>query len=345
VKPSSGQPTILLADSNVESLDRNANLLQELGYFNHLHAENGSEAVAMIKNFRPDLLIVSQDLPDVNGLSLLNMVRQQEDIDDLRSIVIVYGEQLSDRIMTRLGRIGVDGVIHYPYEPDTFKRKVSEVLNQSLDPKIEEAEELQSKCREQIQSGHLEEALTTCNEILELDSNAEVFYNMGYIFSIRGNLEEALKNFRKATLINHQHARAFKQMGLIYHKLGRSDDAEKCLEHAAQIHLNQNQDNEAEEILNTVLALRPDTTNVYNSLGIIYRRQGRFEESVKAYHKAMLVHPEDENIYFNLARASLELNNPQAAAEALRQAITLNPEFAPARDLLRAIELGLKLKP
>ncbi|MDR2367507.1 MAG: tetratricopeptide repeat protein [Deltaproteobacteria bacterium] len=345
MKPVSGQPTILLADSNLELLDRNANLLQELGYFNHLHAENGSEAVAMIKNFRPDLLIISQDLPDVSGLSILSMVRKEEDIDDLRSIVIVYGEELSDRTMTILGRIGVDSVLHYPYDAETFKRHVNGVLNQSPDPNIEEAEELQTKCREQIQSGKLEEALTTCNEILEIDTNAEVYYNMGYIFSMRGNLQEALKNFRKATLINHQHARAFKQMGLIYHQLGRAEEAEKCLGHAAQIHLNQNQDNEAEEILNTVLALRPDTTNVYNSLGIIYRRQGRFEESVKAYKKAILVHPEDENIYFNLARANLELNNPQAAADALKQAIRLNPEFAPARDLLRAIELGLKLKP
>jgi tetratricopeptide (TPR) repeat protein len=345
VKPNAGQPTILLADSNLELLDRNANLLQELGFFNHLHAENGSEAMAMIKNFRPDLIIISQDLPDISGLAILNLVRQQEDIGDVRSIVVVYGGKMSDRTMTKLGRIGVDSVIHFPYDSDTFKRQVSEVLNQTMDPQLEMAEELQSKCKIQIESGQFEEALTTCNEILVVDSNAEVYYNMGYIFSMKNNFEEALKNFRKATLINHQHARAFKQMGLIYHKLGRSDEAENCLEYAAQIHLNQNQENEAEEILNTVLALRPDTTNVYNSLGIIYRRQGRFEESVKAYKKAILVHPEDENIFFNLARAHLELNNPQAASEALKQAIVLNPEFLPAKDLLRAIEMGLKLKP
>jgi Flp pilus assembly protein TadD len=345
VKPITGQPTILLADSNLEQLDRNANMLQELGYFNHLHAENGSEAVAMIKNFHPELLIISQDLPDVNGLAILGMIRQNESIEDLRSIVIVYGEKLSDRTMTKLGRIGVDSILHHPYDAETFKRQVSETLNQTMDPKLEMAEELQTKCQEQIESGKLEEALVTCNEILEVDANAEVFYNMGYILSMRGNFEEALKSFRKATLINHQHARAFKQMGLIYHKLGRVEDAEQCLEHAAELHLNQNQDSEAEEILNTVLALRPDTTNVYNSLGIIYRRQGRFDESIKAYEKAMLVHPEDENIYFNLARANLEIDNPQAASHALKKAIQLNPEFVPAKDLLRAVELGLKLKP
>jgi tetratricopeptide (TPR) repeat protein len=344
VQPIIGQPTILLADSNLENLDKNASLLQELGFFNHLHAENGSEAVAMIKNFRPDLLIISQDLPDVSGLSILNMVRQNEGMQDMRSIVIVYGENMSDMLLTKLGRIGVDSVLHHPYDGEVFKRQVGEALNQTFDPKLEEAEELHTKCQSQIENGQLEEALETCNEIIEIDANAEVYYNMGYILSMRGNLEEALKSFRKATIINHQHARAFKQMGLIYHKLGRGDDAERCLEHAAELHLNLNQENEAEEILNTVLTLRPDTTNVYNSLGIIYRRQGRFDESVKAYEKAMLVHPSDENIYFNLARANIELNKIAEASRALKQAIKINPEFIPARDLLRAIELGLRLK-
>ncbi|MDR1394835.1 MAG: hypothetical protein LBK52_01520, partial [Deltaproteobacteria bacterium] len=54
----SGQPTILLADSNIAQLDRNAALLQEIGLFNHLHAENGSEAMAMYKNFNPEILIL-----------------------------------------------------------------------------------------------------------------------------------------------------------------------------------------------------------------------------------------------------------------------------------------------
>jgi tetratricopeptide (TPR) repeat protein len=343
VKIKSGQPTILLADSNLEMLDKNAALLVEMGLFNHLHAENGSEALAMIKNFNPDVLILSQDLPDINGLNILSKVRQME-LSRAKTIIVIYGEKLNDRLFAKAGVLGVDNLLFAPYDSETFKKKIHTTLYEEIDVKAEQAETLTKECQELVNEGKLDEALTKCNQILKLNDNAEIYYNMGYILSVRGKLEEALENFKKATLINNQHAGAFRQMGLIYKKMGKIDDAQRCLEYAADLHMILNQETEAEEILNTVLTLRPNTTNVYNTLGIIYRHQGRLPESVKAYEKAMRVHPTDENILFNLARVYLDLNQIPKAQEHLKRAITLNSNFTAARDLLRATELGLKIK-
>jgi tetratricopeptide (TPR) repeat protein len=297
----------------------------------------------MIKNFKPDMLILSQDLPDLNGLTVLSKVREMEQ-DRARTIVVIYGEKLSSRLFAKAGRVGVDNLLQSPYDDGSFKMKIHNTLYEELDVKSEQAEELTKQCQELVNVGKLDEALTKCNEILKLNDNAEVYYNMGYILSVRGLLEEALENFKKAALINNQHTGAYHQMGMIYRKLGQIDDAQRCLEYAAELHMVMNQENEAEEILNTVLNLRPNTTNVYNTLGIIYRHQGRLQESVKAYEKAMRVHPDDENILFNLARVYLDLNHIPAAQEFLRKAVTLNSNFTAARDLLRATELGLKIK-
>jgi tetratricopeptide (TPR) repeat protein len=328
----------------LEFLDKNASLLQEMGFFQNLYAESGSEAMAMVKNFKPDLLIISQNLPDISGLSILSLIRQQEELDATRTLVIIYSETFIERIVAKAGRIGLDNMLKAPFEPDDFKSKVLKTLYEVFDPKIEKAEQLHEKCNELIETGKLDEALQTCNDILELSDNAEVYYNMGYILSVRGNLEEALNNFRKATTINNQYAKAFKQMGLIYNRMGSPDLAQEYLEKAAELHMVLDQENEAEEILNIVLTLRPNTTNVYNTLGIIYRHQGRLKEAVSAYEKARKVHPEDENILFNLARVYIDLNNIPQAQDCLRQAVSLNHSFGPARDLLRATELGLKLK-
>jgi tetratricopeptide (TPR) repeat protein len=133
-------------------------------------------------------------------------------------------------------------------------------------------------------------------------------------------------------------------MGLIYQKMGRGEEAQTSLEKAAEIHLERNQNNEAEEIFNAVLKLRPDTTNVYNSLGIVYRRQGRLEDALAAYEKALKVHQDDEFIHFNAARVHLDMNNPAMAQKHLRLALKINPDFNEAIDLVRATELGLKIK-
>ncbi|MDR1607301.1 MAG: tetratricopeptide repeat protein [Deltaproteobacteria bacterium] len=337
-----GQPTILIADTDIDRLDKNATLLQEMGLFNILHAESGSEAMAMIKNFSPNILILSQELPDIPGLSILSLIRQKEAV--LKTTVILYSESVNNKFLVRAGRFGVDNILKSPYTDEEFQKKIVDSVHGPQDDQIIQAERLADKCHEQMDKGQYEEALQTCNEILVIHDNAEVFYNLGYILSVRGKFEEALSYFKKATRVNSQYAKAYKQMGLIYQKLGRLDEAQSSLERAADLHLTLKEENEAEEILNTVLTLRPDTTNVYNSLGIIYRRQGRLDEALAAYEKALKVHAQDENIYFNLSRVHLERGERSQAQEALRKALAINSGFVAAQDLLRATEIGFKLQ-
>lgn len=338
-----GQITILLVDPANQTLDKHAAILHEMGYFNYLQAENGSEALAMINNFNPEMIMSQQTTPFINGLTLLRLVREQDTSED-ETVFIIYGENLTSRLVAQAGRIGVNAIIMMPCDNETIKARIEEALNPPKEPEDEKVEELYDLSVEQIQAGQLDLALDTCQSILDIHDNAEVYYNMGYIKSLKGQLEEALACFRRATTINGHHAKAYRQMGLIFQKLGRDEEAKVSLETAAEIHMERNQNNEAEEVFNTVLSLRPDTTNVYNSLGIIYRRQGRLPEALKAYEKALKVHQNDEYIYFNTARVHLDMGNTQAAQKSLRQALKMNPDFPEAIDLLRATELGLKIK-
>ena len=337
-----GQITILLVDPATEMLDKHASILQEMGYFNHLQAENGSEALAMVNNFSPDMVMSQQATPFINGLSLLRLVREQDN-PERETVFILYGENLTSRQVAQAGRIGVNAIVMMPCEPEHLKAQIESAINPPKAPEDEKAEELYGLSVEQIHAGLLDQALDTCQTILDIHDNAEVYYNMGYIKSLKGELEDALACFRRATIINGHHAQAYRQMGIIYHKLGREEEAQVSLETAAEIHLERNQNNEAEEIFNTVLKLRPDTTNVYNSLGIIYRRQGRLEDALKVYDKALKVNKDDEYIYFNIARVHLDMGNSALAQDSLRTAIKLNRNFSEARDLLRATELGLKI--
>ncbi|MDR1045854.1 MAG: tetratricopeptide repeat protein [Candidatus Adiutrix sp.] len=337
-----GQITILLVDPANQTLDHNAALLQEMGFFNHLQAENGSEALAMVNNFEPEMVVAQQNTPLINGLSLLRLVREQDSPEE-ETLFVLYGENLTSLQVAQAGRVGANAIILTPCDDESFKGRIQEAIYPPPAPEDEKAEELFDLSVNQIQEGRLDQALETCQSILEIHDNSEVYYNMGYIKSRKGDLEGALACFRRATVINGHHAKAHQQMGLIYQKLGREEEARASLELAAEIHMERNQNSEAEEIFNTVLALKPSTTNVYNSLGIIYRRQGRLEEALKAYGKALKVHKDDEYIYFNIARVHLDMGSSLAAQDYLRQALKINPDFPAAGDLLRATELGLKI--
>jgi Flp pilus assembly protein TadD len=337
-----GQITILLVEPLEVELDRLCAMLQEMGLFNYLQAENGPEALAMVNSFSPQMVIAQQETPQINGLALLRQVRRQ-DTPESETIFVLYGHKLNSRTLTLAGRAGVNALILMPCTAETFKSKINEAINPPKAPEDEKAEELYAISLKQIDQGQLDQALATSQSILDIHDNAEVYFNMGYIKSMKGDLEAALDCFKKATAVNGYHALAYQQIGLIYEKMGCAEDAAANLEKAAEILLEKHNDSEAEEVLNTVLELRPDTTNVYNSLGIIYRRQKRLSEALRAYEKALRVHPDDEYIYFNAARVYLDMGNTIMAQKYLRQAIKINSDFSEAIDLLRATEMGLKI--
>ncbi len=338
-----GQITILLVEPDAGELERVSSMLHEMGLFNYLQAENGPEALALMGRFIPRMVIARQDTPQISGLALLRLVRRR-DTPENETAFVLYGDRLDSQLLAQAGRAGVNAAIFMPCDPETFKKKIKEALNPPKDPEDEKAEELYATSLRQIGRGQLDQALVTSQSILKIHDSAEVYFNMGYIKSVQGDLEEALECFKKATVINGYHALAYQRIGLIYEKMGRPDEAAANLEKAAEIHLEKHNDNEAEEILNTVLTLRPDTTNVYNSLGIIHRRQKRLDEALRAYEKALRVHPDDEYIYFNAARVYLDMENSIMAQKYLRQAIRINPDFSAAIDLLRATEMGLKIE-
>lgn len=329
-------------DPDPEVLDLHASWLQEMDLPNHLLAENGPEAMVLINNFSPTLIIANMDIPVINGLSMLRLVRQN-DLPEHATAFMLYGGPVTNRQLAQCGRLGASAIIIPPFGADAFKGKVNLTLYPVKTQEDIEADSLYELCQEQINRGLLEEALATCQKILSLHSSAEAYYQMGYIKSLTGDLDAALECFQRATTINRHHALSLGQMGFICKKMGRDGEAQKYLAAAADIHMDLQQDKEAEEIFNTILSINPETTNVYNSLGIIYRRQSRLDESLKAYAKALKIHPLDEYIFFNLARTHLDMGNRELARQCLRKSLEIDPNFTPGSELLRATDLGLEI--
>ena len=337
------QLTFLVAEKDVFHMEDTAALLQEMGYFNCLQAEDGTEAWAMFQNFNIDVVLCELDIDEINGLSLLKVIRSNENYASIPFVLLAAN--VTDKLVMRAGRAGVSDIIVIPYAPEVFKNKIDGIMESRENPDNLETEENYRQGLDLMEKGFYDEALESFQQSLAVRENAEIYYNMGYIQTAQGMHEDALHSFRKATGINNDFARAYKQMADVYQTLGRTEDAGLYYNQAAEIYMDRKQDTEALEIFEAVVNIKPDTTNVFNSLGIIYRRQGRIEDAVEQYKKALKVHPDDEHIYYNLGRAYMELQQMPLAREAFEQALEIAPDFGQAQDMARALQMGLTLSP
>ena len=336
------QYTFLVADSDPEGLNQAGLLLQESGHFNYLQAEDGAEAWALVKSFNIDCFICAEQLEEIKPLSLLKLLRSNEDYNAMPFILTTTA--ITAQTVTRYGRAGVSEILVRPITFAVFQVKLNDVLSEAGETDNIEFEKAYKTGLDLMKGGKADEALKTFEEALDIHENAEIYFNMGYLKTAKGEYEEALKCFRKATRIQGDNARAFKMMGDIYLKLNQPDQAAECLDHAAEIFMDGKNDTEAEEVYQTVVRLRPDSINVYNSLGIIYRRRKKFGEAVLQYEKALKVHPDDSNIFYNLARVYVEMNDFGKAGQVLDQALILEPGFTAARELKRALDMGMTFR-
>ena len=69
---------VMLVESDREHAAESARALVERGMTARL-VGNGQAAIAAIADFRPDVIVIDHDLPDVNGVELIQLIRQQHE--------------------------------------------------------------------------------------------------------------------------------------------------------------------------------------------------------------------------------------------------------------------------
>lgn len=84
------------------------------------------------------------------------------------------------------------------------------------------------------------------------------------------------------------------------------------------------------------VALAPDRAEFHDTLGWVLRQRGELAEASKELERAVQLGPSAVG-YTHLAELRAAMGRKEAAAEAYRQALKLSPNFAPAREGLKAL--------
>src|SRR3712207_7306637 len=93
----SGKRKVLLVDDEPEIVELINKALDEDGRFEVRIAANGFDAGMMVKEYRPDLIILDVMLPDINGKEVCQRVRADNTLEDVR-ILCISGMIEDDKI-------------------------------------------------------------------------------------------------------------------------------------------------------------------------------------------------------------------------------------------------------
>ena len=123
----SGRRKILVVDDDEELVELIRDVLQRDGRFEIRTVNNGFGAGIMVKEYRPDLIVLDIMLPDINGKEVCQVVRADSSMDEIR-IICISGMVEEDKIQ-ELKAAGADDFLHKPFEIETLVDRICQLLD------------------------------------------------------------------------------------------------------------------------------------------------------------------------------------------------------------------------
>jgi two-component system, chemotaxis family, chemotaxis protein CheY len=104
-------------------------LLQELGYSDIKEAEDGSQALEMLKAADFDFVITDWNMPKMMGIDLLLAIRADAKLKTL-PVLMVTAEQKREQIVAAV-EAGVNGYVAKPFNAQTLNEKLTKIMNKN----------------------------------------------------------------------------------------------------------------------------------------------------------------------------------------------------------------------
>lgn len=330
---------ILLVDDDKNTLNQLDKAVSKLGFRQTLLASGAHNAWVVMKNKKVDCIISAYDMKEMTGLALLKIIRQEDDSCDTPFF-------LTDNAFTKIkvikaGQIGVTGLFVVPYNEKVMNQKINLALENPREPVVQKAEKTFKHGLALLQKKEYDKAIKVFTSLVNQKDNPEYYFNIGYIKTSQGKHPEAIEAFSMATRLDRLFARAYEEMGRVYRLMGDLARAEEYMHLAAEIYMDTDKIGAAEDVLNEILESGTDSLNVFNTLGVLYRKKGDTGTALLQYKKALKVHPDEPYIYYNIGRLYLDLKDTDNAKLNFHTALEKDPEFEEAKQVIKAIDLGI----
>jgi len=119
---------VLIVDDEAVLAETVALLLKRQGY-HVLWASDGSQALKLIEDQRPDLVIADLVMPNMDGLQLLEWVRDRRSLDSVKFILMTVKESVLEPLKRH--RVEADDYMSKPFERGQLLEKVKKLIGDS----------------------------------------------------------------------------------------------------------------------------------------------------------------------------------------------------------------------
>jgi len=156
------------------------------------------------------------------------------------------------------------------------------------------------------EAGHFGEAVECYHRVLELEPQAaEIHAGLGDVLQLQDKLDEAVASYGRALELGAGDGEIHSNLGNALRALGRHADAlDACLR---------------------AVDLAPGLASAHFNLGNVLHELGRPEEALNCYKRALEILPGDAETYFCIHACVFDDHNLEPAADALEQALALDP--------------------
>jgi DNA-binding response OmpR family regulator len=90
-------------------------------------ANNGFSAGMMVKEYRPDIIVLDIMLPDINGKDVCNLVRSDSSLDDTK-IICISGMVEQDKVQELIDA-GANDFLQKPFEVEKLVERMCHLLD------------------------------------------------------------------------------------------------------------------------------------------------------------------------------------------------------------------------
>ena len=123
----SGKRKAVVVDDDVELVELICDALENDGRFEIRTANNGFDAGMIVKEYRPDVIILDVMLPDINGKEVCQRIRSDSTLDDVK-VVCISGMVEADKI-DELKDAGANDFIQKPFEVEHLIEAICRLLD------------------------------------------------------------------------------------------------------------------------------------------------------------------------------------------------------------------------